>query len=1249
MPLPIENLNVAPYYDTTEQELARGYSKYLAVEGQVLQNRELNVAQGLIQGNIRKITDLIIDDASIVSGCNFTNNTDAGICTLEAGEVYFNGLLIKVPRTEWPYSQVPVDPSYVCLEIKQNVYTEADDPSLYDPAENIENTGNRGGHRLKYEAYPLIKTVSEFEKDGINNKNIIAIIKLLNRNTLGPIKPRPIFGKIYDQMAERAYDASGDFIARGLEVSATTSDYPSLKYNVKITKGRAYVKGYDYTYDKDTYILQDLALATDNNLFVPETKTFIPNTLSYMLNHRYVHSIQTVTAFTKIQDVPMTSSQNNVLIRLGELYGIAIDNITINSIIVNGYVIGTDYEIIGGNTTINWLIPTPSTYTVDVDYTIKLTESSDYSLTKDLSGTLINFLPASANIRNDIQTFSVAYTWYLSRSDLVYMSEDGMLLVKNGIPDEIDLIKQPTVPLGSLPLAYILVEPGKSPTEFSVSSFNIYRVPVVQLNSMKKKMADFEYNFAMSELETATQNKHLEQDDLYKLKNIFADAIVDYNNIDLTDHSFDATVDLFRSQITLPMIIDQIGYDQIKLRDSAGEIIDNPYMELNKNGSVITDYQPYITHSIDVMPYYYKGLIPKIVCDPKVLTHVDDVYTTKVIWLPNRIIYSTRTVNFWRLSPRLGVTRINGVEVIPLNNRRNRETELTSEIIGTEVVETKQNAFNLVPNPYIHPNSILRITGEDFPANAEIRLYLDNKIITPEFKDPFLDDVDNVDITTFTFMYNGIAWRPNVWQWELSNWNNGKYWKFSPPKYKNSTKSFALYYDNINKQWFYQKSGFDNNTNGQLVSIPSWLKWIRRTPWINDYISSLSEAEKQIVKYVNEREPITKVEYSSSFEGTGTAIITDSDGAFNVEIKIPKNTPVGTHTITAETVLPKDLNPDKYFSAQDEFVGESYTRNWVTDVYMRKVEQVVLTIYVDRTPQSSSTTTNRRRRDTSRGGRNPKDPVAQSFVFDEDQFIDGIDLYFSTKSLDPESKVWINVREMVNGFPTGQILYYKELSFDDINTPTVGSPFPATHINFDYPIYCEAKKYYAFTVGCNRDGYRIYYAKMGNRDLITNTPVIYQPHPSGVMFTSSNNETWTPIQDSDITYSLYRADYDINNKKIYYIYYVNEKAPNNSATFGSMNISIGDAILEGTDITYEYCVTSIAPDVFDPTTVSWKKLSIEEMYILNLSDDMKLYIRAILSSTNSKLTPMANAKTFEAFIGKYKPAGSYIMIPLNIE
>ena len=72
----ITNLNVEPYYDSTQRELDKGYVQFLSVADRVLQNRELNVAQGLIYGNIRKVTDLIITDGSIISGCNFVNDIE---------------------------------------------------------------------------------------------------------------------------------------------------------------------------------------------------------------------------------------------------------------------------------------------------------------------------------------------------------------------------------------------------------------------------------------------------------------------------------------------------------------------------------------------------------------------------------------------------------------------------------------------------------------------------------------------------------------------------------------------------------------------------------------------------------------------------------------------------------------------------------------------------------------------------------------------------------------------------------------------------------------------------------------------------------------------------------------------------------------------------------------------------------------------------------------------------------------------
>jgi hypothetical protein len=50
-------------------------------------------------------------------------------------------------------AEVPEEASFVYFEVYPQVYDETDDPSLYDPAENYENHGQPGGHRLKFLVY----------------------------------------------------------------------------------------------------------------------------------------------------------------------------------------------------------------------------------------------------------------------------------------------------------------------------------------------------------------------------------------------------------------------------------------------------------------------------------------------------------------------------------------------------------------------------------------------------------------------------------------------------------------------------------------------------------------------------------------------------------------------------------------------------------------------------------------------------------------------------------------------------------------------------------------------------------------------------------------------------------------------------------------------------------------------------------------------------------------------------------------
>ena len=193
------DLSVAPYYYTTTEELNKNYIQYLAVDGQRLKNRELNVAQGLIRGNARKITDLIIEDGSVVSGCNFVNDNVNKICTLYEGEVYVNGVVVKIPETQWTHSQVPEDVSIVFADILPVIVTSSDDTSLYNPAENYESFGDPGGHRLKYVASVGIVKEEDFTEILLEHKTIVSIIKIKERNTYGPIKSKPLFNKINNQ------------------------------------------------------------------------------------------------------------------------------------------------------------------------------------------------------------------------------------------------------------------------------------------------------------------------------------------------------------------------------------------------------------------------------------------------------------------------------------------------------------------------------------------------------------------------------------------------------------------------------------------------------------------------------------------------------------------------------------------------------------------------------------------------------------------------------------------------------------------------------------------------------------------------------------------------------------------------------------------------------------------------------------------------------------------------------------------
>lgn len=1133
------NLNTTPYYDTTPEELAKGYIKYLATEEQVLQNRELNVAQGLIYGNLRKVTDLIVEDGSIVSGCNFINDSHDEICTLQAGEIYISGVIVKIAETEWTYTNVPTGLAYVCVEIQQRVYTELDDPSLYDPAENIENHGNRGGHRLKLEAVPSILTSAEFALESSTNNNIIDILKINGRDVIGPTKPKPVYGKLYSYLAQRTYDANGDFIANGLVVYSEKNKNDTLnKYNIRITKGRAYIKGFDYTYEQDTILTTKSAIDSLSSVpSAPEIKTYAGSSTKYYLSHSAVKSI--VEVFGKVEETNVEMSYTGVDDPIPALYTPAVSVSNVHDGVTT-YTENTDFTLT--NNKIHWLGAThPSgTYYLDVQYSYNFVLGVDYSTSIDSIGYYIMFT-GSGKLPVTSSDFNIDYEWYLSRIDLIYMKEDGSLIVKNGTPGEDYEIKTPNLPLGGLPLATIVVIPNEKPENYRINNYNIYRVPTVTLQDMKKRLDNVEYNIAMTKLETQAENAHLEREDSTTLKNIFVDGFVGYNKSDLYNALFDCTLDLFEEKAMLPLTIESLGgKDEIIITEDDTSAIPSHGILTLPYTTMEVDWQRYATHWIDAAPYYYTGLIPKIACDPKNSTKFYDTGLTKIIWLPNRVIYSSSIVNNWNsrtstsnlsTTSNLSVGRnTEGYEWMDGNAwvrtsssssssgswTTTTRTVKTSDIVGEEVVSSKTEQINLIPEPFIDPELLITITGKDFEPERTVRIYLEDTIV-----------------------YATV-----------------------------STGSLA--------------------TNSTIY--PGY-------------------------------------------------IVTDTDGGFIAEFKVPAGIPVGTKEVFVETVLELGEDEEYYKSALDSFTSNSYIRHWLTTVYMRKIEKITDTTYISRHQSNES------------GNMGERDPIAQSFVFDEDTFISGIDLFFRNASNEVGAYAWINVREMVNGYPTGAIIYYKELAHADISAVVSLDASTYLHVDFDYPLYCESGKEYAFTIGSNKNGYHVWYAKMGNRDITTDAQVTLQPHPKGVMFVSSNNNTWTPVQDSDIKYVLYRAVFDASVD-----YYIPSVRPVDVGYTGSIgnyslaNLTIPNVVFEDTEFETYYGM-----NLTDPyTNETWLNLPLEEKISFTLLQDyidngMTMSVKLSLTSTNDRVSPVVNANKVEAFLAKYKNAGQYIQYSFDIQ
>ena len=182
---------------------------------------------------------------------------------LDKGVYFIRGTFVDVPKTLIvlePYSDLP---SYrVGLDILEEVITANDDSSINDNAKGFTNYAAPGADRFKISVKLAKKSLLDFE-----DTNFVELVRVDN-GEIKKLQDTSVYSEIRKYFAKRTFDESGNYSLKPFRVNVNNSlndeidngglytenqktedgnDPDDDTMCVKVSSGKAYVKGFDIT------------------------------------------------------------------------------------------------------------------------------------------------------------------------------------------------------------------------------------------------------------------------------------------------------------------------------------------------------------------------------------------------------------------------------------------------------------------------------------------------------------------------------------------------------------------------------------------------------------------------------------------------------------------------------------------------------------------------------------------------------------------------------------------------------------------------------------------------------------------------------------------------------------------------------------------------------------------------------------------------------------------------------------------
>ena len=243
-----------------------------------------------------------------------------------------------------------------------------------------------------------------------------------------------------------------------------------------------------------------------------------------------------------------------------------------------------------------------------------------------------------------------------------------------------------------------------------------------------------------------------------------------------------------------------------------------------------------------------------------------------------------------------------------------------------------------------------------------------------------------------------------------------------------------------------------------------------------------------------------------------------------------------------------------------------------------------------------------------------RDPLAQTFSFTQNRVVSAVGVEFTAK--DASIPVTVQIRGVTTGLPNEVVLAEKVVAPDEIALDG------ETKIAFDDPFYAQANTSYAVVLLTNSTDYRVRIATLGQRG--QNGVITRQAYAQGVLLESSNAETWTPLNASDLTLKIYGYDFEASGEVRF--------EPVTGVEFSELNLDEYSAIPEGTGIDWEYSTDDGA---------TWDALvPAEEENLPNLAANV--LVRALFAGSEANDSPALNFKDVNLIGYLNGTSGAYV-------